>query len=137
MFEKHTNFTRAAYIIIGLNSLIGLLSLAVISSFLSEFKLDFQYITTLFLSILLFLNVYFAFLIYKKKLFMLKFCLWLYGFQIIGLKTDNFEFSLVFGTKLEVTWSIGSFNLMFNIMAFIILFVLFKALSSLKPTQPK
>jgi hypothetical protein len=82
------------------------------------------------LSLMLILNTYFAYRIYKRSISALKWCLWLYGLQIIGFETENYALSLTFGMKFTITWSYETTNITFNLLAIVIWFLVLKALRS-------
>lgn len=132
MFLSHTKYTKLAYLTIVANSLLGFLSLGAIIPLLTDFELNFTYIVTSVLVLMLFVNLYIAYLIYKRSFFVLKLCLWLYGLQIFAFDFGSFSFSMIFGTKFLLTWSIGNFSISFNIFALVIWAIVKKALLSLE-----
>jgi len=83
------------------------------------------------LSIMLLLNMYLAFRIYKKSTRALKACLWLYGLQILAsYETDNSSYSLNLGMNISLNWSYKSLSISINILALMIFLVVFMALYS-------
>ncbi|MES2604861.1 MAG: hypothetical protein V4603_07980 [Pseudomonadota bacterium] len=125
MFEKHNKLTRTSYWLIAASSLAGFFSMAaVLPSFMAEHS-GISYVLGTALSLMLLLNTYFAYLIYKRSLRALKLCLWLYGLQIIGFETDSWAFSLNFGMNVSVGWTYGSTAITLNLLAIAIFAFIF------------
>lgn len=130
MFEYHNKYTKTSYWLLAISSLVGFVFMGMFLPSLGGDQPVLIYGIAILLSIMLLLNTYFAYRIFKKSTRTLKLCLWLYGIQIIGFETENWALSLNFGMNASLTWSYESTNITFNILAIIIWFVIFKALRS-------
>jgi len=130
MFEHHNKYTRTSYWLLSISSLAGFLIMGMFLPSLGGEQPVLIYGIEILLSIMLLLNTYFAYRIFKKSTRALKLCLWLYGLQIIGFETENWALSLNFGMDASLTWSYESTNITFNLLAIIIWFAVFKALRS-------
>lgn len=130
MFEYHNKYTKLSYWLLVISSLFGFIFMGIFLLGLGGGQSLLIYGLAFLLSLMLILNTYFAYRIFKKSNRALKLCLWLYGFQIIGFESENWALSLNFGINTSITWSNGSTNITFNVLAVIIWFVIFKALRS-------
>ena len=130
MFESHNKFTKLSYWLLALSSLSGFIFMGMLFPILVDEQPTLIYGLVVVLSLMLILNTYFAYRVYKRSISVLKWCLWLYGLQIIGFETDNYALSLTFGMKFTVTWSYETTSITFNLLAIAIWFVVLKALRS-------
>ena len=131
MFEYHNKFTKLSYWLLALSSLSGFIFMGMLFPSLVDEQPTLIYGLVAVLSLMLILNTYFAYRIYKHSLSALKWCLWLYGLQVIGFETENYALSLTFGMKFTVTWTYETTNITFNLLAIAIWFVVLKALRSI------
>ena len=133
MFSHHNFNTKLAYWTLALSSVFGAISLSIITSqLLPQGNTNFISGLVLFLTVILCLNTYFAYRVYKLSKKALVLCLWLYGFQIIGFETQYLSFSSSFGFQINISWSFDNVTLSVNLTAILICFVLYKALKSLR-----
>lgn len=137
MFNHHNKYTKISYWILGGSSLVGFAFIGILLSSLTDAQPLLVYGISALLSSMLILNTYFAYRIFKKSTKALRLSLWLYGLQIIGFESENWELSLNFGMNVSVTWSYGTTNITFNLLAIIIFLVVFKALKSVKNSKPQ
>ncbi len=128
MFKYHNKFTKLSYWLLALSSLSGFIFMGMLFPSLVDGQPTLIYGLVAVLSLMLILNTYFAYRIYKHSLSALKWCLWLYGLQVIGFETENYALSLTFGMKFTVTWTYETTNITFNLLAIAIWFVVLKAL---------
>lgn len=123
MFESHNKLTTVSYRLLAFNGGAGFIFMGLyLPSLVSE---------QLLLFLLLVLNAYFAYRIYHKSVSAIKWCLWLYGLQIVGLSTKNWSVGLASGMKVNITLSYEAINITVNLMALVIWVVLLLALFSL------
>jgi len=131
MFLYHDFNTRSAYWVLTANSLIGIVTIALIAfQLITSESATFMYMLISVLSVMLILNIYFAYRIYKLSKKALVLCLWLYGLQIVGFETEQLMFSMSFGLQLNFSWSFDRFSFSVNLAAIIILFIVYSALKS-------
>lgn len=127
MFEEHNKLTKASYWLLATGSLVGFVFMAVA---LPQLTWDTPWISCVILAVLslmLTLNTYFAYLVYKRSLKALKLCLWLYGLQVIGFETENWALSLNFRMNISVSWSFNSTEVTINLLATVIFVVMLLA----------
>ncbi|SEA98428.1 hypothetical protein SAMN04488051_11182 [Alkalimonas amylolytica] len=130
MFESHNKYTILTYWTLALSSVVGFVVMGMLIPSATQNQTLLMYILISVLSVMLLLNTYLAYKVFKRSVFALKWCLWLYGLQIIGFETANWGFSLIFGLQINISWAIGESSLTINLMAIIIWFLVFKALRS-------
>lgn len=130
MFESHNKFTKLSYWLLGLSSLSGFIFMDMFFPSLVDEQPTLIYALVAILSLMLILNTYFAYRIYHHSVSALKWCLWLYGLQIIGFETENWALSLTFGMKFNITWTYETTNITINLLAILIWFLVLKALRS-------
>jgi len=130
MFQHHNKYTKASFVILCLSSLVGLIFMGMFLPSLTAEQPVLIYILSAVLSLMLLLNTYFAYQIYRRSMPALKLCLWLYGLQILGFETENWALSLNFGMNFSVSWEYETTNITINLLAIIIWFVVFMALRS-------
>lgn len=130
MFESHNKFTKLSYWLLALSSLTGFIFMGMFLPSLFDAQPTLVYALVAILSLMLILNTYFAYRIYRHSTSALKWCLWLYGLQIIGFETENWALSLTFGMKFTITWTYETTNITINLLAIVIWFVVLKALRS-------
>lgn len=135
MFESHNKFSKLSYWLLALSSLSGFIFMGMFFPSLVDEQPTLIYALVAILSLMLILNTYFSYRIYHRSISALKWCLWLYGLQIIGFETENWALSLTFGMKFIVTWSYETTNININLLAIIIWFVVLKALRSVSITK--
>ena len=131
MFKLHNKYTKTSYWLLAASSISGFIMMGMLLPSLMGNQLILTYIVVSVLSLMLLLNTYLAYQVFKKNKSALKWCLWLYGLQVVGFESANWGLSLTFGMQLTVTWSIGEANITFNLLAIVIWFVVYKALHSL------
>lgn len=127
MFEDHNKLTKASYWILSISSVIGFIALALVLPQLASSGSWFIGIIGAVLTLMFLLNTYFAYLIYKRSLKAIKFCMWLYGLQIFGFDSESFSFGLTFGLQAFLSINIGSSTLTINFAAIIVFIVLLLA----------
>lgn len=132
MFEEHNKLTKASYWLLAISSLIGFVFIAAILPQLTWDTPWVSYVLVAVLGLMLALNTYFAYLIYKRSLKALKLCLWLYGLQIIGFETDNWALSFNFGMNMSVSWSFNSTEVTINFLAAAIFVIILLAYRSVR-----
>jgi hypothetical protein len=76
------------------------------------------------------LNTFAAWKVYLKSFNVLKYIPWLYGAQILGIETKDWEFYLNLGLTFNFSIASGSFNLVVNVVALVICLFSIKALRS-------
>ena len=130
MFESHNKFTKLSYWLLALSSLSGFIFMGMFIPSLDSGQPIVIYVLVVILGLMLILNTYFAYRIYHRSISVLKWCLWLYGLQIIGFETENWAFSLTFGMKFTISFTHETTNITINLLAIVIWFVVFKALRS-------
>ncbi len=130
MFESHNKYTKLSYWTLAISSVVGFVAMGMLIPSVTQNQMISMYILISVLSAMLLLNTYLAYKIFKRSVSALKWCLWLYGLQIIGFETANWGFSLIFGLQLTISWAIGESSLTINLMAIIIWFLVFNALCS-------
>ena len=131
MFEEHNKLTKASYWLLAISSLVGFAFLYVILTQLQWDQPWVTYVVSAVLSLMLIFNTYFAYRIYKRSVRALKFCMWLYGLQIIGFETENWAFSFNFGMNISVSWAYESTEVTINLLAILIFIVIFLAYRSI------
>ncbi|AMJ93312.1 hypothetical protein AVL56_02665 [Alteromonas stellipolaris] len=89
---------------------------------------------TLLVLIVIFINLFIAFKVYKGNFKGIKIAFWIYVLQILSIKTLSFSFYLSLGFTLLVSWSIGSITLTFNLFAIFMSVLLYKVMSSVRGT---
>ena len=130
MFASHNKYTKLSYWILAISSIIGFIVMGMLIPSVTQNQPVLMYILVSVLSTMLLLNTFFAYKVFKRSVSALKWCLWLYGLQIIGFESANWAFSLTFGLQFTITWAIGETSVTFNLMAIVIWFLVFKALRS-------
>ncbi|WP_341937449.1 hypothetical protein [Marinimicrobium sp. C2-29] len=130
MFEEHNKLTKTSYWLIAISSLIGFAFMAAILPQLTWDAPWISYALAGALGLMLALNTYFAYLIYKRSLRALKLCLWLYGLQIIGFETENWALSLNFGMNVSMSFVYNSTLVTINLLAIVIFMVILLAYRS-------
>jgi hypothetical protein len=133
MFSHHNFKTTLAYWTLAVSSLVGAMTMAlVVPQLITSGSETSMYVLVSALLVMLILNTYFAYSIYQRSEKALTLCLWLYGLQIIGFKTEYLSFSLSFGFQLTFSWSFDSFSFSVNLAAIIIWFIVYSALKSVR-----
>lgn len=132
MFEEHNKLTKASYWLLAISSLVGFAFLGMLLPQLTWDQPWLSYVIATVLSLMLICNTYFAYRIYKRSIKALKFCLWLYGLQILGFETENWAFSLNFGMNASISWVYESNEVTINLLAIVIFVVVFFAYRSIK-----
>lgn len=130
MFESHNKYTKLSYWALALSSIVGFVVMGMLVPSLTQNQPVLMYVLVSVLSAMLFLNTYFSYKIFKRSVSALKWCLWLYGLQIIGFESANWALSLTFGLQFTITWAVGETSITFNLMAIAIWFLVFQALRS-------
>jgi hypothetical protein len=92
----------------------------------------YMYILVSALLVILVLNTYFAYRIYKLSEKALTLSLWLYGLQIVGIETEHLSFSLSLGLQLTFSWSVESVSISVNLASIIIWLIVYSALKSVR-----
>ncbi|MDQ2077118.1 hypothetical protein [Marinimicrobium sp. ABcell2] len=132
MFGEHNRLTKTSYWLLAISSLAGFVFMALVLPQLAWDTPWISYALVTALGLMLVLNTYFAYLIYKRSLKALKLCLWLYGLQIIGFETENWALSLNFGMNVSVSWMYKSTEVTINLLAIVIFVVIFLAYRSVR-----
>lgn len=135
MFESHNMYTKLSYWTLALSSVAGFVAMSMLILSVTQNQMFSMYILISALSTMLLLNTYLAYKVFKRSFSALKWCLWLYGLQIVGFETAHWSFSLIFGLQLSISWTIGDFSLAINFMAIVILFLVFKAIRSVNAAE--
>lgn len=130
MFESHNKYTILSYWTLALSGGVGFVAMGMLIPSVTQNQPLLMYILISVLSAMLLLNTYLGYKLFKRRFSALKWCLWLYGLQIIGFESADWAFSLIFGLQLTISWEIGESNLTINLMAIIIWLLVFKALRS-------
>ena len=89
---------------------------------------------TLLVLIIIFIDLFIAFKVYKGNFKGIRIAFWIYVLQILSIKTLSFSFYLSLGFTLLVSWSIGSITLTFNLFAIFMSVLLYKVMSSVRGT---
>jgi len=130
MFEEHNKLTKTSYWLLAISSLVGFIFVAATLPQLTWGAPWVSYALAAALSLMLALNTYFAYLIYKRSIKALKLCFWLYGLQIIGFETENWALSLNFGMNVSVSFVHNSTLVTINLLAIVIFVVILLAYRS-------
>ncbi|MBX2808412.1 MAG: hypothetical protein KTR20_07245 [Cellvibrionaceae bacterium] len=132
MFENHNKLTKASYWLLAISSVIGfIISMSTLPQLASPGSWPVS-IMGVVLTLVFLLNAYFAYLIYKRSLKAIKFCMWLYGLQILGFESENVSFSLAFGLQVFLSINSGSGILTINFAATVVFIILLLAYRSVK-----
>lgn len=133
MFSHHNFNTKLAYWTMAVSSLIGVVTMTLVAPQLMPDKsAAYMYILVSGLSVILVLNTYFAYKIYKLSEKALTLSLWLYSLQVVGFETEHLTFSLSCGLQLTFSWSVGSVSLSVNLASIIIWLIVYSALKSVR-----
>lgn len=136
MFSHHNFNTKLAYWAMAVSSLIGVVTMTLVASqLIPNQSATYMYILVFALLVILVLNTYFAYKIYKLSEKALTLSLWLYGLQIVGFETEHLTFSLSCGLQLTFSWSVESVSISVNLAAIIIWLIVYSALKSVR-NQP-
>jgi hypothetical protein len=134
MFEEHNRLTKATYWLLAISSLVGFVIITVFTpQFIREQPWPL-YVLTAASSLMLILNTYLAYLVYTRSLKALQLCLWLYGLQVVGLKTENFlALHLTFTVNPTMSLgTLGSTQITINLLAVAIYIVILSAYRSVR-----
>lgn len=129
MISEHSKYTKTILVLLVLNSISGLavmIGLAV----MAEEKGFMLLVALLVMFAILSLNTFAAWKVYLKSFNVLKYIPWLYGAQILGIETKDWEFYLNLGLTFNFSIASGSFNLVVNVVALVICLFSIKALRS-------
>ncbi len=132
----HNKYTKLTYWLLGLGSCLGLVFLWALALMFASGQPLFIWGLAIVLTLMLGINSYFAYQIYRKNFKVLKWVMWLYAFQIIGFETENWAYSFSFGLQLNVSLPLGSAKVVINLFSILILFVVYKAIKGIQATQP-
>ena len=126
MFDQHSGYSRAVYILLAINSLAGI---AFTGAILPQLVPESDFIETVLVTVpVLLINTYFAYRIYKKSGKALKLSAWFYSLQIIGIETDSVAFSLDSGMRILLVWENEGIQFAVNLLAMVTLIVILLAL---------
>ncbi|PTP56832.1 hypothetical protein CWO01_23840 [Vibrio splendidus] len=128
MFESHNKYTKAICIILILSSVIGLISVGGLFTYLTLDQPPIILGMVILLLGMLLTSIYFSYAVYNKNLRVLKLCYLLYALQLVGFETDSYALSLTFGLKFFVNFNVGNIMLSINLMAIAIMFLVYKSL---------
>ena len=120
MFKRHNKYTIAMYSVLGVSSFIGFYVLGMLYTTFGNDQPLLTYVVVGILSVMLLLNTYFAYLIYKGSLRALRFSFWLYAVQILGFDTGYWALSLNFGMNLSISFNYETTDVTINMLAIII-----------------
>lgn len=141
MFQEHNKLTKTTYWLLAISSIVGLI---VLTAFMPQFLHGEPwpiYALTAVVVLMFIINTYLAYLVYVRSVKALQICVWLYGLQIVGFKTENWTFSLAFTVNPTVSIvGLGSTVIVVNLAAIAIFCVIVSAYRSIKddskPTAP-
>lgn len=132
MFEEHNKLTKASYWLLAISSLVGFPSMALVFLQLTQEAPWGSYALVAALTLMLALNTYFAYLIFKRSLNALKLSLWLYALQTIGIEAGSWDLGLSFGMNVSARLVFGSTEVIVNLLALLVFVVIFRAYRSVQ-----
>jgi hypothetical protein len=84
--------------------------------------------------IVIFINLFIAFKVYKGNFKCIKVAFWLYVVQILSIEALNFSFYFSLGFTLLLSWSIGSVTVTLNLFAIFMSVLLYKVMKNVGET---
>lgn len=132
MFDQHNKLTTTSYIVLGVSSLIGFIFIVIILGLNGPNQGWPHFLIAGIMCLVLFLNTYLAFKIYKRSKRALVFSLWLYGLQVLGFETENWAFAFEFGMTATASFDYEGITLNINLLAIVIFSILFFAYRSVR-----
>lgn len=129
-------YGKIAIVALAISSILSASALGATSLFFSglENAEPLFIVMSILALIVIFINLFIAFNVYKGNFKFIKIAFWIYVLQIVSFETLSFSFYLSLGFTLLISWSIGSVTVTLNLFAIIMSVLLYKVMKSVHGT---